>query len=171
MATRIVDYLLDTNSLIDAHTKWYQPQVFPSVWRRLATDEAVGMTSLVYAELQYPDTLVNWAWTAFSSDLLEPTEEVILAYSQVMSWVTTATRWNTAGIAQWQNPDKADPWLIAMAMVNHQAIVTLDGNGCAFMPDKHAFSKQEPKISAVAELFGVATLTIYELLDKLRLSL
>lgn len=171
MAARIVDYLLDTNSLIDAHAKWYRPHVFPSIWQRLTTDETVGMTSLVYAELRYPDTLVDWAWTAFKEDLLEPTSEIILAYSQVMNWVTTATRWNTAGIAQWQSPDKADPWLIATAMVNHQAIVTLDGNGHAFMPDEQAFSKQEPKISAVAEQFGVPTLTLYELLDKLHLSL
>jgi len=73
-------------------------------------------------------------------------------------------------VAQWQLPDKADPWLIATAMVNHQTIVTLDGNGRAFMPNVGSLSKQEPKIDAVARQFDVQTVTIYELLDRLKLS-
>jgi len=88
-----------------------------------------------------------------------------------MDWVTDSKYWNAAGISKWQSPDKADPWLVATAKVNQQTIVTMDGNGRAFMPDDGVLSKQEPKISAVSTHFGVQTITIYELLDKLNLSL
>lgn len=166
-----MEYLIDSNALIDAHMKWYQPVVFKSVWTFLAGQQNVKMTSFVYHEIKYPDSLVDWTKGCYQKAQLKPTPEIIAAYREVMDWVTHSTRWNAAGLAEWQDPDKADPWLIATAKVNHQVIVTLDGNGRATMPDVGAQSKREPKIAAVAKEFGVDTLTIYELLRQLNLKL
>jgi len=166
-----MEYLIDSNSLIDAHKKWYRPQVFKSVWAFLAADDDVKMTSFVFNEILYPENLVDWAKRTFQQELILPDPQIIVAYGHVMDWISNANRWNAAGIAEWQQPDKADPWLIATAMVNHQMIVTLDGNGRAFMPDVGTLSKQEPKIDAVARQFDVQTITVYELLSRLKLSL
>lgn len=166
-----MDYLIDSNSLIDAYKKWYRPEVFSSVWKFLAENEHVKMTTFVYHEIQYPDNLVNWTQGTFKQSLIKPSQEIVAEYSEIMDWVTNCKRWNAAGISKWQSPDKADPWLIATAQVNQQVIVTMDGNGHAFMPNDGVLSKQEPKIDAVARQFGVQTMTIYELLEKLQLVL
>ena len=167
----ILDYLIDSNSLIDANKKWYRPTVFKSVWLFLANDKHVKMTSFVYREILFPDNLVTWTHETFKQNLILPNHEIITSYNDIMDWITQSTRWNTAGIASWQDPDKADPWLIATAKINHQIIVTMDGNGHASMPDIGSLSKQEPKIAAVATQFDVQTITIYDLLDTLNLSL
>ncbi|NLR09559.1 DUF4411 family protein [Lactobacillus sp. ZJLC28-8] len=92
-------------------------------------------------------------------------------YSDIMDWLGDSERWSPAGISTWQDPDKADPWLIATAKVNQQTIVTMDGNGRATLPEIGSLSKREPKINAVANQFDVQTITLYELLDVLNLSL
>lgn len=166
-----MEYLLDSNSLIDAYKKWYRPQVFNSVWTFLAANPAVKMTTFVYDEVKYPESLAHWTTTAFKTDQIQPTEPSIQVYRRVMNWITTSTRWSPAGIAQWQSPYKADPWLIATAKINRQTIVTMDGNGHATMPDIGALSGKEPKINAVATQFGVTTIPIYVLLEQLHLSL
>lgn len=166
-----MEYLIDSNSLIDAHEKWYRPHVFGSVWSCLATHDNVKMTSFVYNEIKYPDDLAVWTKNTFQKQIIVPTPEIISVYSDVMDWITQSKRWSAAGISEWQVPDKADPWLIATAKVNGQTIVTLDGNGRATMPNIGSDSKKEPKINAVANQFNVSTMTIYELLEKLNLSL
>ncbi|MBU7461973.1 MULTISPECIES: DUF4411 family protein [Lactiplantibacillus] len=166
-----MEYLIDSNSLIDAHEKWYRPQVFGSVWVCLATHSNVRMTSFVYNEIKYPDELALWTKNTFQKQTIVPTLEITRAYNDVMNWITQSKRWNAAGISEWQSPDKADPWLIATAKVNSQTIVTLDGNGRATMPNIGSNSKKEPKINAVATQFNVPTMTIYELLEKLDLSI
>lgn len=61
--------------------------------------------------------------------------------------------------------------LIATAKINLQTIVTLDGNGWATMPNVGSNSGKKSKINAVAGQFYVPTITIYELLEQLNLSL
>ncbi|NLR09558.1 DUF4411 family protein [Lactobacillus sp. ZJLC28-8] len=60
-----MDYLIDSNSLIDAHKKWYRPEVFKSVWAFLAKNGHVKMTTFVYHEILYPDNLVAWTQNTF----------------------------------------------------------------------------------------------------------
>lgn len=166
-----MEYLIDSNSLFDAHNKWYRPKVFKSVWEFMAQNDCIKMSILVYNEIQYPDSLVNWTQKKFKNEQITPNTEIIDVYNDVMEWVTNSTRWDDAGFSQWQLPDKADPWLVATAKVNHQIIVTFDGNGRAASPDLNSYSKREPKINSVAEHFNVKTITMYELLDQLQLSL
>lgn len=166
-----MEYLIDSNSLIDAHQKWYRPKVFASVWGCLASHKDVKMTSFVYAEIKYPNDLVTWTKKTYQKEIVVPNKDIIKAYSEIMDWITQSKRWGAAGIAKWQNPDKADPWLIATAKVNKQTIVTLDGNGRATLPNLGIASGKEPKINAVAEHFKVPTMTIYELLEQLNLFL
>lgn len=166
-----MDYLIDTNSLIDAHKKWYRPGVFKSVWDFLASNDHVKMTTLVYREINYPDGLVAWTQATFKQNQIQVSSEIIVAYDEIMDWLSNSERWSPAGISEWQKADKADPWLIATAKVSHQTIVTMDGNGRATLLDVSSFSGKEPKINAVADQFKVQTITLYELLDKLNLSL
>lgn len=166
-----MDYLIDTNSLIDAYKKWYRPEVFQSVWQFLAANDHVKMTTFVYNEIEYPENLAAWTKATFQQNQVEVNAEIISVYSGIMDWIETSTRWGPAGISNWRVSEKADPWLIATAKVNHQVIVTMDGNGRATLPDVSSLSKREPKINAVANRFGVKTITLYELLSELELSL
>lgn len=166
-----MEYLIDSNSLIDAHQKWYRPKVFASVWDCLASHKNVKMTSFVYNEIKYPDDLAVWTKKTYQQEVVNPDAAIISVYGEIMDWITQSERWSAAGISTWQSPDKADPWLIATAKINHQTIVTLDGNGRATMPNVGSNSGKEPKINAVAGQFNVPTITIYELLEQLDLSL
>lgn len=166
-----MEYLIDSNSLIDSYLKWYQPEVFGSVWDFIASEDSILMTGLVYNEIKYPDELKNWTIDVFENEQIGLTQDIVSEYSEVMDWITDSTRWNEAGISEWQNPDKADPWLIATAKINNQTIVTLDGGGNVSLPNINSLSKKEPKISAVAAHFGVRTITMYELLLELKLRL
>ncbi|MFD1420127.1 DUF4411 family protein [Lactiplantibacillus songbeiensis] len=165
-----MEYLIDSNSLIDAHQKWYRPNVFVSVWNCLASHKNVKMTSFVYNEIRYPNDLAMWTKNTYQKEIVTPNKEIIKAYGEIMDWITQSKRWSAAGISEWQSPDKADPWLIATAKINKQTIVTLDGNGRATMPNVGSASGKEPKINAVAGQFNVPTITIYELLEQLNLS-
>ncbi|GAB5055832.1 hypothetical protein COSHB9_02190 [Companilactobacillus alimentarius] len=93
-------------------------------------------------------------------------------YKKILDWIENCKRWSKAGSEQWgSNFGKADPWLIAYALTYNYTIVTMDGNGRATLPDANANSSREPKISAVACEFGVKTITIYELIEDLKIVL
>lgn len=164
-------YLIDSNSLIDADLKWYRPKVFSSVWAFLANNINIEMSSFVFAEIKYPDDLRNWTNTNFKTKQVIVNPKMISKYNEVMDWISNCNRWSPAGISQWQSPDKADPWLIATAMLNNDVIVTMDGNGRATMPDIGSDSSREPKIGAVANQFGVRTIALYDMLDELKLNI
>lgn len=83
-----MEYLIDSNSLIDAHEKWYRPQVFGPVWVCPATHSNVRMTSFVYNEIKYPDELALWTKNTFQKQTIVPTLEITRAYNDVMNWIT-----------------------------------------------------------------------------------
>jgi len=79
-----MEYLIDSNSLIDAHQKWYRPRVFKSVWTCLATHSNVKMTSFVYNEIKYPANLAIWTKQTFQAVIVTPTPEIIQVYGEIM---------------------------------------------------------------------------------------
>ncbi|WP_125769036.1 DUF4411 family protein [Companilactobacillus furfuricola] len=46
-----MEYLLDTNALIDGNNKWYRRDVFPSLWIFFASQSNVHMLKQVFEEL------------------------------------------------------------------------------------------------------------------------
>lgn len=165
-----MEYLLDSNSLFDAHEKWYQPQVFNSLWDFIGSKDCIKMGQFVFEEVQYPEDLVNWTKNSFKTRLLIPDASVVNEYNKVMDWIKQSGYWATSGIAEWERVEKADPWLIATAMAKNLTIVTLDGIGRSLLPQVGMKVKKEPKIVAVAQHFNVKTIAIYDLLEELHYS-
>lgn|SRR5699024_3684714 len=99
-----MEYPLDSNSLIDAYNRWYRPHVFGNVWNFLSTNPKVKMTSFVFEEIKYPSGLTNWTKANFVTSQIHPDQSTILTYTQIMDWITNCTRWDSAGIDQWQRP-------------------------------------------------------------------
>ncbi|WP_317696594.1 DUF4411 family protein [Xylocopilactobacillus apis] len=150
--------------------KWYNPEVFSKLWIELNKRHEVQIIDYVNNEIEYPDELVTWVKEKHQKNEIEINEEIISVYNKLIKWVRNCSRWSEAGFAEWQKPEKADPWLIAIAKVNDFTIVTLDGNLRTSLPDKKSFSNKEPKISAVANRYEVSTIPMYELLKEMELS-
>lgn len=87
-----MEYLIDSNSLIDSYLKWYQPEVFGSVWDFIASEDSILMTGLVYNEIKYPDELKNWTIDVFENEQIGLTQDIVSEYSEVMDWITDSTR-------------------------------------------------------------------------------
>lgn len=169
----MVEYLIDSNSLIDAHTRWYEPVIFQKIWDFIEQSPNVEMTTFVYNEIIFPDALVNWKNRVYRSRQVQTDDLIIKEYQHVMTWIRNSNRWGNAGIIQWEDVDKADPWLIATAMAYDQTIVTMDGGNrnTSNLPNVGSDSKREPKISAVANELNVRTIPMYELLKEMQIKI
>ncbi|MCH4009949.1 DUF4411 family protein [Companilactobacillus sp.] len=164
-------YLIDTNSLIDGSTKWYRRSVFPSVWKFLSQRDDVVMIQQVFDEVTYPSDLTIWVDQTYRGRLIKVDQDILDKYGKVQDWISMSNRWSDAGISRWDDVDKADPWLIAVAISQGHTIVTFDGAAKLSLPDVGSESGREPKISGVANQFGIRVITFYELLEELQLTL
>lgn len=170
-------YIIDTNSLIDASIKWYNPAVFKSLWPKLSNCNDIFLTEQVCNEIKSPDMLVKWVDSFNKQRIIKVDQQAVNEYRNVINRIVKLKYWTESGISQWTaSPTKADPWLIAMAIVHNCTIVTMDGitnrigqsRKIRGLPNKNSPSSVEPKIAPVANLFGIETITIYELLVKLK---
>lgn len=127
------------------------------------------MGPLVYDELiRGNDAVSKWTKSHYKDKLINiESPKIINCYKKVMNYVKTSTRWSNTGASQWDDPRKADPWLIAVAYFKGWTIVTLDGGNKITPPPINTKSNQEPKINAVANYFNVNTIPMYELIIKL----
>lgn len=171
-------YLIDSNALIDAYNKWYQPKIFPSLWPKFANSSKFLIISSVYKEITWKDDgLSKWLIQNFKKRVIPETSNTLKEYYKIIKWIRLSKIWNETGIRKWDTPsgEKADPWLIATAKLNHQEIVTFDGGNRITLPPKRKEysrrSKQEPKISGVAYQLGVKTIPMYILVGKLGIKL
>ena len=90
------------------------------------------------------------------------TDEIGAAYAQVQDYIATCGCYRGVSYKQWEQESKADPWLIAAAMVNDATIVT---NEQAVHPSPKKPMKKEPKIPDVAEAMQVHTMNLREFYD------
>lgn len=157
----MTEYLLDSNSLIDAAEKWYDNGVFPSLWEKIGNDSNISITSHVFEEVKDSYKISPWLIQYYKDKQLTPDKDVWFEYSKIMNWIANSGLWLSAGIATWSESTKADPFLIATAKVKGQTIVTMDGV-TSRLPSVP--THKEPKICPVADHFGVPTITLYDLL-------
>lgn len=164
-----MEYLLDTNVLIEGNNRWCRRDVFPSVWDYLADQNNVYMLKQVFDELRYPDDLVTWVRTTYESRLVKADMDILNEYNLILDWISDCKRWHDSAVREWNKHEKADPWLIATAKSRSQTIVTFDGAKNTQLPNVGVFSSKEPKITAVSNVFHVRVITFYDLLQELGL--
>lgn len=159
----MTEYLLDSNSLIDAAEKWYDNNVFPSLWTKIGSASNITITSHVFDEVKGSQKILPWLDYYYKNKQISPSQDILSEYDSIMNWISTCGLWRAAGVANWGVATKADPFLIATAKVNGQTIVTMDGITSTLPTNP---TSKEPKICPVAEHFKVPTITLYDLLKN-----
>lgn len=160
-------FLIDSNALIDAARDFYRFKNFPKVWVELTDDDAILTIPEVYKEIQQiPVTpLAHWALSALTPKTVAHSPATVAVYQDIIQWITTSGYWTTAGYAQWVHSTKADPWLIASARAAGYTIVSHERAKPAINIGRP--SSKEPKITTVADYFGVEVVPIFEMLSRL----
>lgn len=167
-------FLLDSNIFIDSY-RVHHPfsyKEFHPFWRwmeRMARNGKIRILDTVFKEITQKDNrgvrdeLAEWAFGLFESrQLSHKTDGIGAAYAQVQDYLATCGLYREASYRQWEPESKADPWLIAAAMVENAIVVT---NEQAVHPMLSNPLKKEPKIPDVAAAMGVDTMNLREFYD------
>lgn len=167
-------FLLDSNIFIDSY-RTHHPftyKEFHPFWRwleRMTYKGKIRILDTVFKEITQKDSngnrdeLAEWAFNMFEDrQLSHKTDEIGAAYAQIQDYLATYGLYRPASYHQWEPETKADPWLIAAAMVENAIIVT---NEQAAYPKLVSPLKKEPKIPDVAAAMGVRTMNLREFYD------
>ena len=148
-------YSIDTSSLINPWWKLYPPDVFPSVWEQLADlieESSIRATEEVKNELQHQeDELYKWANARIGffveiDDSMQQEVRRILADPRHQKLTDTL-----------RGRSSADPFVIALALLNDSAVVTEEQR--SNKPDK-------PKIPDVCDALNIRVINFLELIRE-----
>jgi len=148
-----VRYSIDTSALLDGWIRYYPPDIFPGLWRRLEALVATGDLAAideVLRELEKKDDDVHaWAkrqegmWVAIDDDVQAAVAEILGQFEQL------------AG--ELKNRSFADPWVIALAQVH----------GCTVVTGEQPSGKlTRPRIPDVCDALGIRCITLLELIRE-----
>jgi hypothetical protein len=157
------EYWLDSDSLMEPSKGPYHPQIAPKFWTFLEQKGREGIIASclrVYGELQEGQgELAKWATKVSGAGFfVAPDASVQAVLGQIAEHVNNGYPPHRAS----KFLDGADPWLIAHAKAHGGRVVTFE--------KRVDPTSRKPKIPNVAEIFGVKTLNIWELLLELDFS-
>ena len=124
----MADYWLDSNIFIEGKKGPYGFDIAPRFWALIAeltVDGRIACPVWVYEELlEGQDDLVGWAQDRKASGLfVEPSLDVQQAFTEITEYVSTNYR-NTKATQRFLS--RADPWVIAHAVAEGGAVVTME---------------------------------------------
>lgn len=152
--------VFDTSAFINGWRFHYPPKTFPSVWELISaamTDGRIRCPQMVFEELRAKDDEV-FAWVQARAGLfVDPTPEVQAEAGRIDElFADTAVR------------DRADPFVIAEAVVHRFAVVTYEGtNTFTGRPTKRA----DQKMPGICRQVGVECLIVPGALGRLGASI
>ena len=160
----MADYWLDSNVFIEGKKGPYGFDIAPRFWMiidELTENSLIACPMRVCDELlDGQDDLSAWAQARRGSGLFEePEVPVQEAFREVIQHVTLRYPDNQA---RRRFLNRADPWVIAHAIVQGGTVVSLEGRD----PD----SSQQVKIPNVCEHFNVPVGNTYQMLRELGVS-
>ncbi len=123
-------YSIDTSSLVDAGTRWYPRDVFPSLWEKfdeLFESGVIVASEEVRHEISRKDDQLK-AWATPRAKLFIPhTADVQEAAKSIV---------NRFKLIADQSPGKSfgDPFVIAVAQINGLAVVSAESAGHSGRP-------------------------------------
>lgn len=136
---------------------------------RMARNGKIQMLDTVFKEITQKDgngnrdELAEWAFNLFDDkQLSHKNDDIGAAYVRIQDYLVRCGLYRESSYRQWEPEDKADPWLIATAMVKNAIIVT---NEQAVNPVPNHPLKKEPKIPDVAAAMNVRTMSLREFYD------
>jgi len=135
-------YSLDTSALLDGWVRYYPPDVFGSVWTRLAQLGKAGtaiVTEEVIAELEKKEDDV-WKWAKTELTVVPIDAPIQVEVSQILGA-------HPRLVDNRKNRSKADPFVIALAKVKGFAVVT---------GEKPSGNLEKPRIPDVCDALAPA---------------
>ncbi len=169
-------FLIDTSALITPYRKYYAFDLVPAFWEKLKECFEAGKIVIldkVWNELEKGGAEDNLSsWLSSNKSLVTiytyKTEEVIKSYADVLQYIQTSNLYYESAIAAWAIEEIADPWLIAAAKANDFIVVT-EENGSKGISTKQ--KNKDPKIPDVAKALGVDTVSLFEMMRRLRIKI
>lgn len=154
-------YILDSDVLIGAFSDYYRMRQFPGVWEWFVlAAEAGRIVSIdrVRTELEDPE-IPKWADDALPDGFFRvPSQEVLDEHRSIADWINGNPQYTAEAKAEFLGV--ADSFLIAHAKVGGNTIVIHEASA--------PHSKASIKIPDVGARFGVATLSLWDLLQHLK---
>ena len=123
-------YVFDTNIFIDAYKSFYAMDIVPLYWKLLGKfveSNEFYLIDKVYNEiLKGKDGLYNWVINQSNVKIYKTnnSKDLLDKYSYVMNSVENMTEYNVDAIKKWYDKDIADPWIIAVVLLEKSVIVT-----------------------------------------------
>ena len=157
-------FVLDTNVFIQAHRRYYAPDLCPGFWECLThycREKRVLSIDRVRNEIlatSTPDMLVDWVSRAPSGLFVSSAELLVsAAFKEMVNWVQRNGQFQSAAKAEFARV--ADGWLAAYARVHNVVVVTQE----VFNAD---VQKKVP-LPNVCKQFGVEYRDTFEMLREL----
>ncbi len=158
-----MNYLLDSNTYIQAKNFHYNMNFCPAYWEWLDlqyTNGNVASISSVYDELYQPqngDELSDWVRDRREQFVSVEDDATQQKYAEIIQYTYDLCNKNTNKVDMFLN--KADPWLIAKACVTGAKIVTHEKR----VPPE----SKDVKIPNIGDAFGVVCISTFKLLQEL----
>ncbi len=154
-------YLLDANSYIEAKNRYYQMSFCPAYWDWLDQQYTLGTLasiSSVYDEVaRKGDDLSTWVQARPHQFLAVSAPAIQSKMTEVAQHVADLPNKDSANVANFLSG--ADPWLIAVAALHDETIVTHEALTGA--------NSKKIKIPNICNHFGVRYINTFELLNEL----
>jgi len=147
-------YSVDTSAWLDGWSRDYPPDVFPTLWEKLADCVSGGVlrcSEEVYIELEKKEDGLH-DWLKARKQVLVPIDEDI---QRIVSEVLSA---HPRLVDTHKNRSQADPFVIATAVKLNAVVVT---------GEKPRGNLHIPKIPDVCESMGIRWITFLEMLREL----
>lgn len=147
-------YCFDSSSVLEGWVRYYPPDVFPGLWDRidaLIRNGDVRSPDEVREELNKKHDEV-YAWAKARNELFVPLDDEIQAATRAVLEAFPRL------VGELRDRNRADPFVIALAMVNGAAVVT---------EEKRAGTRDRPRIPIVCDHFGIRHLRLLEMIREL----
>lgn len=145
-----MEYSIDTSALIEGWIRDFPPDTFPNAWKNieeLINDGVLAATEEVMFEIKKKhDTLYDWSllhknmFIQIDNKIQETVRDILREYKKLVD-----TRMNRSG---------ADPFVIALALINNLSVVTAE---------RPSGSLERPKIPDVCNALNVRWLNMIDL--------
>lgn len=146
-------YCIDTSALLEGWVRHYPPDIFPALWENLRSmidsSELISPEE-VLVELSKKDDLVyQWAkenqamFVPLDDETQEVTSDILTAFPRL--------------VGQLKDRNSADPFVIAVAMIQDAVVVT---------SERPSGSHNRPKIPDVCEHYGIRCINLLDLIRE-----
>lgn len=161
-------YLLDANIFIQSHNLHYHPSFCEAFWDWISAGHSAGIfysIDKIKAELVRPTSSRDELSDRIRDETIPPSffltsiadVNVAQAYGGLMQWVNNETRYIPEAVAEFQDHNIADSFLVATAIAHDFVIVT---------QEKPSNGTKRVKIPDAALAHGVQCISIDQLLRR-----